>query len=34
LRYIGAFAWRRGGRYLRDARLENCVNKQFLVARG
>jgi phosphoglycerate dehydrogenase-like enzyme len=29
-----AFASRTAARYLRDGRLENCVNKQFLVARG
>jgi hypothetical protein len=29
-----AFASRTAAHYLRDARLENCVNKQFLVARG
>ena len=28
------FASRTAARYLRDARLENCVNKQFLVARS
>ncbi len=29
-----AFASRTAARYLRDGRLENCVNKQFLVARS
>jgi hypothetical protein len=29
-----AFASRTSARYLRDRRLENCVNKQFLAARG
>jgi lactate dehydrogenase-like 2-hydroxyacid dehydrogenase len=29
-----AFSSRTAARYLRDGRLENCVNKQFLVARG
>jgi len=28
------FASRTAARFLRDGRLENCVNKQFLVARG
>ena len=28
-----AFAWRTAARYLRYGRLENCVNRQFLVAR-
>ncbi len=29
-----AFASRTAARYLRDGRLENCVNKPFLVPRG
>jgi hypothetical protein len=29
-----AFAARTAARYLRDGRLENCVNRQFLVAKG
>ena len=29
-----AFAARTAARFLRDGRLENCVNKQFLVAKG
>jgi lactate dehydrogenase-like 2-hydroxyacid dehydrogenase len=29
-----AFSSRTAARYLRDGRLENCVNKQFLVARS
>jgi phosphoglycerate dehydrogenase-like enzyme len=29
-----AFASRTAARYLRDGRLENCVNKQFLAARS
>ncbi|HUN41361.1 MAG TPA: C-terminal binding protein [Acetobacteraceae bacterium] len=29
-----AFSSRTAARFLRDGRLENCVNKQFLVARG
>ncbi len=29
-----AFASRTAARFLRDGRLENCVNKQFLVAKG
>jgi lactate dehydrogenase-like 2-hydroxyacid dehydrogenase len=29
-----AFSARTAARYLRDGRLENCVNKQFLAARG
>ena len=29
-----AFAARTAARFLRDGRLENCVNKQFLLAKG
>jgi lactate dehydrogenase-like 2-hydroxyacid dehydrogenase len=34
MRDIRAFSARTAARYLRDGRLENCVNKQFLVARA
>jgi phosphoglycerate dehydrogenase-like enzyme len=34
LRDNRAFAARTAARFLRDGRLENCVNKQFLVAKG
>ena len=33
MRDIRAFSARTAARYLRDGRLENCVNKQFLAAR-
>ena len=33
MRDIRAFSARTAARYLRDGRLENCVNRQFLVAR-
>lgn len=34
MRDIRAFSARTAARFLRDGRLENCVNRQFLVARG
>jgi phosphoglycerate dehydrogenase-like enzyme len=34
MRDIRAFSARTAARYLRDGRLENCVNKHFLVARS
>ena len=34
MRDIRAFSARTAARYLRDGRLENCVNRQFLAARG
>ena len=34
MRDIRAFSSRTAARFLRDGRLENCVNKQFLVARA
>lgn len=34
MRDIRAFSARTAARFLRDGRLENCVNRQFLVERG
>ncbi len=34
MRDIRAFSARTAARYLRDGRLENCVNRPFLATRG